>query len=458
VLDRETPAGEPQNYLIVGVDSAERLGDDDPVRRGRDSLNRSDTIMVLRIDPGSRQAALLSLPRDLWVPIAGTGSNQRINTTIERGGPELLIRTIDEYLGISIHHYVQVDFAAFQGLVEAVGGVPVWVPRPARDRAVGLDLPERGCVTLDPEQALAYVRSRHYEELIDGDWEEDARSDLGRIERQQDFIRRSLGRAIDRGARDPGRLDQLIDVGLVGVTVDDALTADDIFRLGNRFRSFEPSELVSYAVPTDDDTVGEADILRLAEDEAEPVLDIFRGTPEVTAGDEGDGGEEIPPESVRVQVLNGSGQTGEASATAVELAEAGFGVSGTGEAATFDYVRTVVQHPPGQRAEAEALARWLEAGAELEEVADASGIVLVTGADWEGVRSSPRPGDDPSSDATDTTGTGGTATTGLGTAPTTGSTTGTGDTGGDGDGSDGGSGSGSTRSTTTTVDPASRRC
>src|SRR5690606_16170208 len=98
---------------------------------------------------------------------------------------------------------------------------------------------------LDPVEALAYVRSRFYEQLIDGEWVTDVRSDIGRIERQQDFIRRALRRAIDRGARNPATLDQLIDVALDGIVVDDELTADDIFDLARRFRSFDPDDLVT---------------------------------------------------------------------------------------------------------------------------------------------------------------------------------------------------------------------
>ena len=435
--DEGTSAGGPENYLLVGVDNASGLDRDDPVRRGRDDMSRSDTIMILRIDPESRQAALLSLPRDLWVPIAGTDSNQRINTAIERGGARLLIRTIDEYLRIPIHHYVQVDFASFQGLVEAVDGVPVYVPRPARDRQTGLVLPE-GCVTLDPDQALAYVRSRHYEERIDGDWVTDPSSDLGRIERQQDFIRRALSRAIDKGARNPRKLDRLINVGLDGITVDDALTANDIFRLGNRFRRFDPEDLVSYSLPVEGDNVGEAQILRVAEDDAEPMLSIFRG--ESGSPDESGDENKVLPSSVRLQVLNGSGSPGEASDAQADLTEAGFRVSGTGEATSFDHQRTVVQYPAGQRDAADLVARWLVSGAELEQVDGSDGLVLVTGEDWQGVRSEAREA---------TTGTSTTSTTVSATTsslpPSSDLTTTTGE-------------STSSSSTSTTLDPAAREC
>jgi LCP family protein required for cell wall assembly len=418
---------EPENFLIVGIDNAANLDEDDPVRDGRTQSELSDTIMILRIDPATRQAALLSLPRDLWIPIPGTGSSQRINSTLARGGPELLIETIGQDFGIPIHHYVEVDFASFQGLVEAVDGVPVFIPNAIRDRRTGLYVTDLGCVTLDPEQALAYVRSRHFEQLIDGEWELDRSSDLGRIDRQQDFIQRALSRAIDKGARDPRTLDDLIEVALDGITVDDSLTADDIFRLGNRFRSFEPSDLITYSVPVVGDTVGEAQILRLVEDEAEPILSLFRGegvdggSPSVTGedgeGDEGDvaagegdgrgdaegegtgadagagpvGAPELPPSSVTLQVMNGSGATGQASEATRQLAGAGFSVIGTSEMPTFDDDETIVRYPAGQRQEAAVVAAWLASGASLEESSEVGTITVITGVDWDGVRDSARP-------------------------------------------------------------------
>jgi len=480
VLDEGVASGEPENYLIVGVDNAEGLDDDDPVRNGRGATRLSDTIMVLRLDPASRQAALLSLPRDLWIPIPGTSSSQRINTMIERGGPELLIEAIDGYFGIDVNHYVQVDFASFQGLVEAVDGVPVYIPRPARDRRTGLYQPTAGCVTLDPAQALAYVRSRHYEQLIGGDWEEDASGDLGRIDRQQDFIERALSRAIDKGARNPATLDDLIDVGLEGITVDDDLTADDIFSLGNRFSSFEPSDLITYSVPVVGDTVGAAQILRLVDDEAEPILAVFRGGDPAgsagagadndASGDEdssgatgstagtsardsetagggstaGTGGKEVTPAEVRLRVVNGSGASGQGSSAALDLGAAGFGVAGVGETDSFDTVTTEVRYPTGNEAAAEAVAAWLVAEAVLVEDDAVDVVTVVTGADWRGVRSESRPAttDDEGdgargSDQSGTTGTTAprattaTSTSSLTTAPPTtqaGDPTGTGST------------------------------
>jgi polyisoprenyl-teichoic acid--peptidoglycan teichoic acid transferase len=293
------------------------------------------------------------------------------------------------------------------------------------------------------------VRSRHYEERIDGDWVTDPSSDLGRIERQQDFIRRALSRAIDKGARNPRKLDRLINVGLDGITVDDALTANDIFRLGNRFRRFDPEDLVSYSLPVEGDNVGEAQILRLAEDEAERVLPIFRGDSGDSGESGGSGGSEESgdgkptPASVSVQVLNGSGSPGQASDAQADLTEAGFIVSGTGEATSFDHERTVVQYPAGQRDAADLVARWLASGAVLEQVDGSDGIVVVTGEDWQGVRSEAREASGTS--MTSTTSTTMSATTST-LPPSSDLSTSTTDE------------ATSSSSTSTTLDPAAREC
>jgi len=378
VLDDRVEAGQPQNYLIVGIDSAANLPGSDPVRIGRDVTLHSDTIMILRTDPASRRAALLSIPRDLFVPIPGTGSSRRINVAIEQGGAPLLITTIAQNFGIPINHYVQVDFASFRGLVDAINGVSVYIPHPARDDQTGLDIPQVGCHTLDPTEALAYVRSRHYQEYINGRWVEDPRSDLGRIARQQDFIRRALSRAIDRGARNPGTLDQLIDVGLSGITVDSQLTAGDIFDLGTRFRSFDPDSLLTYSLQGTPDVVNQAQVLRLVEGpETESTLAIFRGTP---TG-------ELAPGAVRLTVRNGTGVSRQGADATAALRSVGFNATVAGDEPGGGAQGTVVRYPPAQADAADLVARWLAGGATLQPVADAIGIEVVTGTDWAGVRS-----------------------------------------------------------------------
>lgn len=385
VLDEpEGPSG-PQNYLLVGTDSASGLDPDDPVTIGRDGLStRSDTIMVLRVEPEAEDAAILSFPRDLWVPIAG-GGEQRINTALAAGGPEALIETIQGHFGIPINHYLQVDLAGFGALVEAVDGVPIFFDTPVRDPNTGLHVGAAGCVTLEPDQALAFARSRHYERFVDGAWTTDPSGDLGRISRQQHFVRRALERAVAKGVRNPSTLGALVDVGLANLTVDDALTPDDVLAVGRRFRSFDPAELDASSPEVVDRTVGAAQVLAVAETPAnEALFDRFRGV---------DDAEGTTPASVRVEVQNGSGATGEAATVAEAVADAGFIVTGQGDADAFDRAETTVRHAPGQEGAADLLARWLEAPVVLEEAAglEGSDVVLVTGRDFAGVRAEPTP-------------------------------------------------------------------
>lgn len=435
VLEPRNSSSAPRNVLIVGVDSAERLERGDPVRFGREGdVTLADVIMILRVDPETNQADLLSIPRDLWVRYPNSSDRARINQAIDRAGgdPDLLIDTLDEYLEIPVHHYVQLDFAGFRQLVDAVGGVPMEFERPTRDQRTGLNIVEAGCVTLEPEQALAYARSRAYQELIDGEWRTDPTGDLGRIERQQVFIRATIGRALGQGARNPGVFDRMLDAALASVTVDEVLTTGEIVDLARRFRSFDPDALHTYRLPVTADTVGAAEIVRLAGAEAEPILAVFRGTADdeaaaddATEGDEaesleaaedllgaengllgtGDEPAAAPsPGDIQLTVQNGSGDAGRAGEAAAALTEAGFDVVGQANADDFGHARTEVQYPPGSRAAAQVVESWLVAGAVLDGVS-ADGIVVVTGADWQGVRAAPASSDSSSTDQEDEPGT-----------------------------------------------------
>src|SRR4029450_8868001 len=174
-------------------------------------------------------------------------------------------------------------------------------------------IPHAGCVTLDPVQALAYARTRKLQYFEDGAWHFDGTGDLGRISRQQDFMRRAIARAIEKGIRNPITLNSLIDVGIGNVTIDTGLSADDIFALGRRFRSFNPDSLQTMSLDVVDDVVNGAAILRLQDTEAnQRRIDLFKG---IGGGEDAD-----QAASVRVAVDNGTGTTGEATEAADALA------------------------------------------------------------------------------------------------------------------------------------------
>jgi LCP family protein required for cell wall assembly len=340
--------------------------------------------MLLRVEPSSEQASLLSLPRDLYVPIAGTSGSSRINSAIQ-GGPRQLVATVTDALDLPVHHYVEIDFAGFRDLVAAVGGVPVYFPEPVRDRNSGLSVPDAGCITLDPEQALAYARSRAYEVLRDGRWDVDGSGDLGRISRQQDFIRRALHRAFQRGARNPSVLARLLQEGTRAISLDSALPIEDLVRIGQRFRSFDPDELATYELPVTDAVAGGAQVLRLDTRRAQPILDVFRGA------DPG----QVAVDNTVVEVLNGTTTAGLAGDVAAALRALGFVVppDNAGDADSTDVAQTTVRYRAGGEAQAALVARALAIDPVVEEVRTLVGadVSLVVGADWEGVAGELRP-------------------------------------------------------------------
>ena len=134
----------PQNYLVVGSDSRDNIDPNDPTAGAFGSTSkvggkRADTIMIARIDPVALTAQLVSFPRDLWIPMADTGKPDRINAAYGRGR-QVLIDTIQQNFGIEINHYIEVDFLAFRGVVNAIGGVPMYFDSAMRDTNTGLNV------------------------------------------------------------------------------------------------------------------------------------------------------------------------------------------------------------------------------------------------------------------------------------------------------------------------------
>jgi LCP family protein required for cell wall assembly len=237
--------GSGENILLVGSDSRDIAVGPGATGITGDASNpaplgqRSDTMMVLRMD--SAGARMLSIPRDLVVKIADSGQTTRINSAYNAdlgGGPARLIKTVKESLGIPINRYMEVDFATFAGVVDSVGGITVDFPHPAFDDNSGLNVTETGAVNLNGEQALAYVRSRHYTEIIGGKKVEEPTADLGRIRRQQVFFTSVLGK-VGR-SHNPLTLLQVGGQVVKGLRVDDKLGFWDAIQLAWDLKGVHP--------------------------------------------------------------------------------------------------------------------------------------------------------------------------------------------------------------------------
>ena len=277
-LEAPSAPGEAMNILLVGIDDGMGLAEGDPVLRGRSKSLNTDTIMILRVEPKTQQASLLSLPRDLWVDIAGGGQG-RINSALALGGPERLIQTINQDFGIPINHYVMIDFQGFEALVKAIDGVPVYFNFPSRDQATGLFQYQTGCQVLSGEQALAFARSRHFEISRDNmkTWQEDPTGDFGRVTRQQQFIRAALKKAVAQGVRNPFVLKEFLEIAQKNVTLDTEFKIQDLVDLGSQFRTFDPDSLVSFTPVATGTFKGAASVLELNVAASQPMFDVFRG-------------------------------------------------------------------------------------------------------------------------------------------------------------------------------------
>ncbi len=385
-LDQPTKKGQPENFLLVGVDSAAGINKNDPINIGRGATQNTDTIMIVRLDPQTGKVQLLSLPRDLWVKIAGTSYNEKINSALATGGPQELIRTIQQNFGIPINHFIQVDFEAFRSLVDAVGGIPIYFPWPARDVHTGLNITTAGCTTLDGVQGLAYARSRYFETYQNGRWEEDPTSDIGRIARQQQFMKLALKRAIAKGARNPFVDSQLIGTAQDDVTLDNQLTTQDLLSLAEQFHNFDPNTLQVYTPPTTASVIGGADVLLLDTVGAQPMFDMFRNLSSVAN----------PNGGVEVSVTNGSGQAAQAQLVLDSLSKLGFITAGSSDATSFRNAQTSIHYAPGEAAAAVQLARYLPTNPVFVVDSTLSGpqVVLATGRDFTGLASTPRPQSD----------------------------------------------------------------
>ena len=238
--------GSGENILIVGSDSRDIQVDSGASGITGDASNpaptgqRSDTMMILRIDGSG--ARIMSVPRDLIVTTADTGERTRVNASYNTdlgGGPLRLIKTIKQNLNIPINRYIEVDFATFAGVVDAIGGITINFPNPAFDDNTGLNITQTGDVTLNGEQALEYVRSRHYTEIINGKHVEDPTADLGRIGRQQQFLTAVLAK-IGR-SHNPFTLFKVGGEVVKGLRVDDKLGFFDALRLGWDLKGLHPA-------------------------------------------------------------------------------------------------------------------------------------------------------------------------------------------------------------------------
>lgn len=283
-----------KNFLITGrdnnecVDSDSKYGKTVEGRTGYAGL--TDTIMIIRVNPKDNQAAVLSFPRDLYVRIAKSDSRNRINTAFRPNEPQRLVDTIMTNFGVSVDHYIAVDFCAFKTIVNAVGGVSIPFAYAARDKNTMFQVKEPGCAKLDGDAALAYVRSRHYAyfDPKKNKWIGDPSGDWGRIARQQDFLRRVLRAALDKGVTNPSVANELLGAALDNVVTDDNLSPLNMLQLARAMRNVSEKDVRTYTVDGVMKRIGGQSVIEptINNETMKAILGIFRGDTSISEGNE----------------------------------------------------------------------------------------------------------------------------------------------------------------------------
>lgn len=368
------PSTGAMNILVVGVDRRDDLTrkQQNLLKLGRESGERTDTMMVIHLSEDHRKVTVVSLPRDTWTTVPGKGSH-KINAAYQLGGPKLATRTVQAATGLTLHHYVEVNVLGFINVVDALGGISVCTPVPINDPKTALDL-QPGTYSFDGVKALSYARTRAT-----------ARSDLDRIDRQQQVISALLNQALSGDTlTNPIRLASFVDTTLETVRVDDALRGD-LLGLAGQLKDVSTDDVTFATVPLADvdyrTPTGESAVLwekdaarelfrRIAADEtlvkpAKPAT--AKPTPKASASPKAPA-LTVPPARISLRVLNGTTIPGLGAQSRDELRKAGFLVPETaGNTSQKDFDKTVIRYGPGREDSARTVAAALP-GADLREV------------------------------------------------------------------------------------------
>ncbi|HEY5137381.1 MAG TPA: LCP family protein [Candidatus Nanopelagicales bacterium] len=333
----DTGSSDPMTILVVASDSRAGL-----TRVQADALHlgtadygkpRTDTMMLVHIGADANAVTVVSLPRDTLATIPtyvdDKGKTHRshqakLNAAYEEGGPKLMVSTVEAMTGVTINHYVELNFNGFLQMVDAVGGVEVCLAKPLKDQKSGLNLPA-GRQTISGPQSLAYVRARYV----------DPTADLGRMKRQQKFVASIVKKATSAGTiLNPVKLNGFLSAVAGSITTDAGLGKDQLLALADRLKGTNPGNVAFTTVPlaAPRRVAGLGQVLVWDPTKAPQLFAaINHDTPivaPVTAAAAAAPAVTVSPGQVTVKVFNGTATSGLGTKAANDLAGVGFAVSG----------------------------------------------------------------------------------------------------------------------------------
>jgi LCP family protein required for cell wall assembly len=403
---KDTPKG-AMTILVAGVDRREGLTKEQQkaAKLGHEPGERSDTMLLVHVSRDHDSVSVVSLPRDSYVTIPGHRSNGsegakgtrvparpgKLTWAYQFGGPDLTVSTIKQATGVSIDHYVEVNFYGFVRMVDALGGVDVCTEQAIDDRKSGLRLPA-GKSHVDGLKALAFARARY--SLTGG-------SDLGRIDRQQQFIASMMKQALStKTLGDPVKSTRFLNASLKSLRVDEKL-ADNLPGLADQMKNLSTDDLTFAKVPLSNpgydavlwNSPSPQSTVQWDQHKARDLFTRLRrdqplatespkpsATPTKKAGDE----LTVPPDEISVRVLNAIGTRGLATRAGGQIRKAGFKVTVAPGVARRGQRTTQILYGPKREDSAKTLAAAVP-DAELKKVSSlGSQIQVMVGADWDG--------------------------------------------------------------------------
>ncbi|WP_435590521.1 LCP family glycopolymer transferase [Nocardia sp. bgisy118] len=403
VIDSNAQLGD-ENYLLVGTDT--RAGANGQLGAGTlDDAegSRADTTMLVHLPKDRSRVVIMSFPRDLDVTrpqCNGWDGNKsytkekfpsaigdKLNAVYNLGGPMCLVSTIQRLTGASINHFIAIDFAGFETMVDQIDGVEVCATKPLVDGVLGTILEQPGKQRINGETALNYVRARH----VYGE----ERSDYDRINRQQRFLASLLrGALASKMLFDLGKLNGFIKEFTNHTLVDEKTRPEDLLMLGRSLQNLDAGTVTFLTVPTAGTTTYGNEIPR--ESDIKAIFKAIRDD-QPLPGEKPTAHDDAPapapaaptptkytavdPSTVSLLVSNGSGYDGLARTAATKLGNQGFTIYNTANYANGTSQTTKVRYGAGLEAEAATVATSIP-GATIEAADDLGGIVeVVVGVD-----------------------------------------------------------------------------